>query len=239
MGEASTETPVETGGGGGGIFFSDNFEQGLSADWKQIVNGGGTIGADATMGANGTGASVKVNGSNGFHTTIQYLLPETVRTANQFYGRAYMRVDAAPGSGHYVWIETGSAVDAQTFQGNDANEMRFGYNIGMLQINHYGGPPGGDQDIRDQNKKIMAATWHCVQFFMDGEPEEFRIWLDGEETALSTTNFTAQREGSEGNMTPLTDWMPPFDAIRFGWELGGATIWFDEIALGTEEIPCQ
>lgn len=89
-----------------------------------------------------------------------------------------MRVDMAPGSGHYVRIEAVGAVEPQTFQGHDVNDMRFGYNIGMLQINHYGGPPGGDQDIRDKNLRIMAGTWDCVQFFMDGEPEEFRTWLD-------------------------------------------------------------
>lgn len=221
------------------MFFSDGFEGSRSQEWEDVINGGGTIALDSSMGARGTQGSIKIDGANGFHTTIQYLLPELVRTNNQFYGRAYMRVDAQPSMAHYVWIEVGSAVSVPSFQGNDVNEMRIGYNLGLLQINHYGGPPGGDQDIRDKNTQVQAGTWHCVQFFMNGAPEEIRVWLDGNETALSTTDFTAQREGSEGNGTPLSDWMPPFDAIRFGWELGGAAIRFDEIALGTAMIPCE
>lgn len=223
----------------GEVFFSDNFENDRSSEWEELINGGGSIVVDSTRGAKGTQGSIKIDGASGFHTMIQYLLPDVVRANNQFYGRAYLRVDTEPGTNHYVWIEAGSAVSGSSFQGNDINEMRIGYNLGMLQINHYGGPSGGDQDIRDKNVKLQAGRWHCMQFFMNGDPEEIRVWLDNEETALSTTNFTAQREGSEGNTTALTDWMPPFDAIRFGWELGGATIWYDEIALGTEMMPCE
>lgn len=63
--------------------------------------------------------------------------------------------------------------------------------------------------------------------------------MQDKETALSTTNFTARREGAEGNTTALADWMPPFDAIRFGWELGSSTIWYDEVALGDTLPACE
>lgn len=222
---------------GEGLFFADDFEAGIGAAWRNTSNSG-TIVQDTTRGANGTSSSIRVDGNGGFHTMLQFALPDSVRTANQFYGRVHLRVDQMPGQGHFVWVEAGSAV-GDFLQGNDQNEMRIGYNLGLLQVNHYGGPNGGDQDIRDRNRQLTPGVWHCLQFFMNGNPEALQVWLDDEETALSTTNFTAQREGAEGNTTALVDWMPPFDAIRFGWELGSSTIWYDEVALGDTLPACQ
>jgi polysaccharide lyase-like protein len=218
---------------GGGVFFADTFESGLNPAWTQSNNGGGSIAIDTSGGANASAASVRIV-SGGFHIMLQYALPDAVRTNNSFYGRAFVRVEADPGGNHIVWIEAGTAM-------NDSHEMRIGYNLGLLQVNHFGGPNGGDQDIRDRNRQLTPNTWHCVQFFMNGNPEELQVWLDGTETALSTDNFTAQGEGAEGNTTPLNDWMPAFEVVRFGWELngGGKAISFDNVALGNEFIECD
>jgi hypothetical protein len=217
----------------GALFFFDDFEGGRDPAWTEShVGGNGTISIDATRGANGSTSSLRVDGAGVFHTMLQLALPAAVRTANQFYARAYVRVDQTPGNGHFVWIEAGTL-------SNDSQEIRFGSNIGLLQINQFGGPEGGDRDIRDRGRQLVANTWHCVQLFFDGAPEAIQVSLDGTETALSTSNFTAQRPGSEGNTTPLSDWMPPFEAIRFGWELQGNTIWYDDIALGSAPIPCD
>jgi hypothetical protein len=236
-GQGGAQVPPPPTDFGEGIFFADNFEAGINAAWRNTSNSG-TIVQDTTRGANGTSSSIRVDGNGGFHTMLQFTLPDSVRAANQFYGRVHLRVDQMPGNGHFVWVEAGTAV-GDNLQGNDVNEMRIGYNIGLLQVNHYGGPNGGDQDIRDRNRQLTPGTWHCLQFFMNGNPEALQVWLDDEETALSTTNFTAQREGAEGNGTALVDWMPPFEAVRFGWELGSATIWYDEVALGDTLPACQ
>ncbi|MET0413311.1 MAG: hypothetical protein ABW217_18535, partial [Polyangiaceae bacterium] len=176
--------------------------------------------------------SVRINGNGVFHTMLQLALPAAVRQTNQFFARAFVRVDQTPGNGHFVWIEAGTTA-------NDSHEIRFGSNIGLLQINQFGGPNGGDRDIRDRGRQLVANEWHCIEIFFDGAPETMQVFMDEQETALSTTNFTAQRPNSEGNGTALNDWMPPFDAIRFGWELQGNTIWYDEIALGSSRIGCN
>jgi hypothetical protein len=217
----------------GDLFFLDDFEGGRDPAWTEShIGGNGTIAIDTTRGANGSRSSLRVDGNGVFHTMLQLALPAAVRTANEFYARAFVRVDQTPGNGHFVWIEAGTS-------SNDSHEIRFGSNIGLLQINQFGGPAGGDRDIRDRGRQLVATQWHCVEIFFDGAPESMQVFLDGAETALSTTNFTAQRQGSEGNGTPLSDWMPPFEAIRFGWELSGSTIWYDDIALSSSPIGCD
>jgi hypothetical protein len=234
--QPTQQPPVQPPPLGGGLFLSDDFEGGMDPAWTVSNNGGGSIVIDTTRGANGSASSLRVTGG-GFHIMLQYALPALVRTNNEFYGRVYLRVDSgingSADSGHFIWLEAGSTT-------NDQNEMRIGYNINLLQVNHFGGPPGGDQDIRDRNRQIAPGSFHCLQFFMDNNPEQLQVWLDGTETALSTTNFTAQRPGAEGNGTPLNDWIPPLDTFRMGWELngGGRVIWYDDVALGTQMVPC-
>jgi hypothetical protein len=216
----------------GDLFFFDDFEGGRDPAWTESHNGNGTITLDTSRGANGSSSSVRIDGNGVFHTMLQLALPAAVRTNNQFFARAFVRVDQTPGNGHFVWVEAGTLA-------NDSHEIRFGSNIGLLQINQFGGPNGGDRDIRDRGRQLVANEWHCIEIFFDGAPEAIQVFMDDEETALSTTNFTAQRPNSEGNGAPLNDWMPPFDAIRFGWELQGNTIWYDEIALGNSRIGCE
>jgi hypothetical protein len=216
----------------GDLFFFDDFEGGRDPAWTESHNGNGLISLDTSRGANGTASSLRIDGNGVFHTMLQLALPAAVRQANQFFARAFVRVDQTPGNGHFVWIEAGTTV-------NDSHEIRFGSNIGLLQINQFGGPNGGDRDIRDRGRQLVASEWHCIEIFFDGAPEAIQVFMDEQETALSTSNFTAQRPNSEGNGAALNDWMPPFDAIRFGWELQGNTIWYDEIALGSSRIGCN
>jgi hypothetical protein len=213
-----------------GLYFFDDFEGARDPAWTESRVGGtaGVIALDSALGADGSGSSIRIDANNVFHTMLQLALPDAVRTANEVFGRVFLRLAATPSAAHYVWLEVGTSA-------NDGHEMRLGHNVGHLQSNHF---LNGEQDIRDQGRALVANQWYCLEFFMDNAPEQLRVWLDGEETALSTTNYTAGA-GAEGNTNPVADFIPPLEAFRIGWELQNGTVWFDKVALGSQRIGCD
>jgi hypothetical protein len=214
-----------------GFYLIDDFEGGRDPQWTESKIGGtgSTFTIDTTQGANGSTSSLRIDANGVFHTMLQFALPQTVRDANEVFGRVFLRLAQTPGSGHFIWVEVGNTT-------NDQHEMRLGHNVGRLQSNHFFN--GGEQDIRDQNRQLAANQWYCLEFFMDNNPEQLRVWLDGEETALSTTNYTAGA-GAEGNGTALPDFIPPLEAFRIGWELQDGTVFFDDVALAAQRIGCD
>lgn len=214
----------------GGFYLIDDFEGGRDPQWteSEVGGGAGTFTIDTAVGANGSRSSVRIDSNNAFHTMLQFALPQAVRDANEVFGRVYLRLAAAPSQGHFIWVEVGSTM-------NDQHEMRLGHNVGRLQSNHF---LNGEQDIRDQNRQLVANQWYCLEFSMDNNPEQLRVWLDGEETALSTTNYTAGA-GAQGNTNPIADFIPILDAFRIGWELQNGTVWFDDVALANARIGCE
>jgi polysaccharide lyase-like protein len=176
----------------------------------------------------GSSSSMRIDSNNAFHTMLQFALPQAVRDANEVFGRVFLRLAATPSAAHFIWVEVGTAQ-------NDQHEMRLGHNVGQLQSNHF---LNGEQDIRDQSRALVANQFYCLEFQMDNNPEQLRVWLDGEETALSTTNYTAG-PGAQGNGNAVADFIPPLEAFRIGWELQNGTVWFDDVALANARIGCD
>lgn len=214
----------------GGFYLVDDFEGGRDPQWteSEVGGGAGNFTLDTALGANGSSSSMRIDSNNAFHTMLQFALPQAVRDANEVFGRVYLRLAATPSAAHFIWVEVGTAQ-------NDQHEMRLGHNVGRLQSNHF---LNGEQDIRDQNRQLVANQWYCLEFQMDNNPEQLRVWLDGTETALSTTNYTAG-PGAEGNGNPVADFIPPLEAFRIGWELQNGTVWFDDVALASARIGCE
>jgi hypothetical protein len=215
----------------GGFYLIDDFEGGRDPAWteSEVGGGAGNFTLDTALGANGSSSSIRVDANNAFHTMLQFALPQAVRTANEVYGRVFLRLAANPSPAHYVWVEVGTTA-------NDGQEMRLGHNVSRLQSNVW--QNGSERDIRDRNLALVANTWYCLEFFMDNSPEQLRVWLDGEETALSTNNYTAGANG-DGNTTPVTDFIPELQAFRIGWELQNGTVWFDDVALADAPVGCE
>ncbi len=245
VGGAGGTPPANTGGTGGGgqppvepppvlpggFYLIDDFEGGRDPGWTESRLGGttSTITLDTALGANGSSSSIRIDANNVFHTMLQFALPQAVRTVNEVYGRVFLRLAQTPNTNHFVWVEVGTTV-------NDGTEMRLGHNVGRLQSNQW--VNGTERDIRDRNRSLVANTWYCLEFFMSDNPDELRVWLDNEETALSTTNYTAGPNG-DGNTNPVADFIPPLQAFRIGWELQNGTIWFDDVALADAQIGCD
>jgi hypothetical protein len=237
-GDGSMPNPGGAGGGGGedppevlpgGFYLIDDFEGGRDPQWteSEVGGGAGNFTIDTAV-ANGPGSSIRVDSNNAFHTMLQFALPQAVRDTNEVFGRVFLRLAATPNGAHFIWVEVGTAQ-------NDQHEMRLGHNVGQLQSNHF---LNGEQDIRDQSRQLVADQWYCLEFQMDNNPEQLRVWLDGEETALSTTNYTAG-PGAQGNGNAVADFIPPLEAFRIGWELQNGTVWFDDVALANARIGCD
>jgi hypothetical protein len=84
-----------------------------------------------------------------------------------------------------------------------------------------------------------ADRWYCVEFRADGPAGALTTWVDG-----------VTVEGLAADATPTADvddhwisggWHPTLPTFRLGWEsyAGQAmTLWFDDVALGTERVGC-
>lgn len=242
-GNGSMPNPGTSGAGGGpggeepqpevlpgGFYLIDDFEGGRDPQWteSEVGGGAGNFTVDTALGANGSSSSIRIDSNNAFHTMLQFALPQAVRDVNEVFGRVYLRLAATPNAAHFIWVEAGTAQ-------NDQHEMRLGHNVGQLQSNHF---LNGEQDIRDQSRQLVADEWYCLEFLMDNNPEQLRVWLDGEETALSTTNYIAG-PGAQGNGNAVADFIPPLEAFRIGWELQNGTVWFDDVALANARIGCE
>jgi hypothetical protein len=193
------------------------------------LNGNGTIQIDGSQAHGGT-KSMHVNGTNQFHTMAMVRgAPLFPLPAGVLYGRAWLRLAAAPPSGHVTWIEAGSAT-------NDQAETRIGYNLGMLDINRW----PGDTEQRAPSATLQGGMWYCIEFMFDSMADEARIWLGGTEISdLHVTNWVAPNPQNGNNQTPIPNWAPDYQAVRFGWELNGGSVWFDDIALGYSRINCN
>jgi hypothetical protein len=194
-----------------------------------LLGGNGIVQIDGTKGYKSS-KSLHVNGNNGqFHTMAQvsgapvFPLPNGV-----LFARAYLMLPGALPTGHVIWIEAGTVT-------NDTAETRFGANSGQLDVNHW----PGDQEQRAPGTTIGDGAWHCVEIMYDSMHQLAEVWLDSNElTDLYVTNWVAPMQQNGNNTTPLTNWSANYAAIRFGWELNGAEIWYDDVAIGYGRLGC-
>jgi hypothetical protein len=135
--------------------------------------------------------------------------------------RAWMKLLEFPTSNHTSWIEVGAAV-------NEQNEMRFGSNEGVLQVNHW----PGDQDQIAAGVTLTAGEWACIQLAYEPGTKTLEAWLGDTQLTALTVVGTFVRGGA-------FDPAPPLEAVRFGAEINATEAWFDDIAVGDSLIGCN
>jgi len=229
--------PDGVGGGSAGpvpLFFDDFETATIGSDWTQNINGNGTFALDSAVFKNGS-QSVKVAGS-GFHTMLQLDAASFPTTATKIYVATWFRlgdtVDITQSNAHYIWLEAGAAT-------NDQHEVRVGANIGLLQTNQY---QNGEVDLREPGVVPAAGTWYCLEYSVDWSNHEMEVWFDGAPMQNISTTDWVQKDAQNGGLSPgsgLTNWAPVVESLRFGAELQGHDIWFDDIAVGTEQLGCN
>lgn len=218
-----------TSGAGGSttgptVVLSEDFESGNldPQRWTPQVVSGGTYEVSSTQHHGGQYALHVAH--SGFSTMLRLQGAPVFPVPNErFYSRVWFYVDGPLPGNHVIWLEAGTVA-------NDVAETRVGMNAGQMDVNHW----PGDEDLRDPDAPVTSGTWHCLEVMVDGMADRLEVRLDGTERPhLSTTDWVAS-EPANGNTNPLSDWSPPYDALRIGWELGSGDIWFDDLGVSHE-----
>jgi hypothetical protein len=178
-----------------------------------------TLDSEVVHGAGGR--SLKVVGS-GFSQMLGVAVP------SKFWGRVYLRSATDIQMGHNTYVAAGT--DA-TGDPNNGEYIRIGEHQCQLELNRKSDDKellsNGGMYMCSGGVKLVKDTWYCLEFSYDGPGKEARVFVDGTEvTALHAT-----------------DWGPyDYKMFKLGFEKYHGldkTLWYDDLALATEQIHCQ
>lgn len=223
--------PPATGSGGGtpsggcaaaSIFCSDFEVDSLPSELvffpEYLRNSIGDYVTLDNTGHSGT-RSIKVSGT-GFSQMLAVPVPST------FWGRVYLKSDTDIQSGHNTYV----AAVSGTGDPNDGEHVRIGEHQCQLELNRKSDDAeklsnGGKYECSG-GVKFVANTWYCLEFYYDGPGREVRVFVDD----------------TEVDALHVTDWGPyDYKFFKFGFEKyhgGNKTMWYDDLALGTQRIGC-
>lgn len=221
----------------------DDFETGI-VHWVKNPMAAASVVVDTTMGHD-SAASLKVTSSNAPFSHVS-TPPGTIPASNDFYVRvwAYFARSTADIRGHVAYIVGATSED------NSGVEVRFGSSstfssapMSMLDLNFIGsgaeltqfsnGDITGGNPSTTPGVALDANHWTCLEAFFKGSTSEFQAWRDEQEiTALHVTDFGGRR----------ASWAPAYTLVKVGGQdLSGSigTVWYDDVAMGTERIHCN
>lgn len=207
-------------GGAAGVSLCDDFEGStIGAQYREVNFGQSAISLDKSRSHSGV-QSVKVSANN-FTQMLATAVPAT-----KFYGRVYISSDTPMNAGHNTYINAGEG-DGDP---NNGEWIRIGEHREQLEINRKSDDAellsSGDYNSLQGATQLLANTWYCLEFLFDGPGKEVRVWVDGQ----AVTKLHA------------TTWGANYQTFKFGYERyhgPDKTLWYDDLALGTERIGCQ
>jgi hypothetical protein len=147
-----------------------------------------------------------------------------VTVPSKFWGRVYLRSDTDIQEGHNTYVAAGTG----TGDPNDGTYIRIGEHMCQLELNRNTDDKellsNGGQYMCTGGIKLAKDTWYCLEFYYG--PTETRIFVDNQEVAALHT----------------TDWGPyDYKIFKLGFEKyhGQAkTLWYDDLALASEQVHC-
>ncbi|WP_437731719.1 hypothetical protein [Sorangium sp. So ce1335] len=222
-GDSTTSTSTGSTGSGTCDIFCSDFEDGALPSEVQFFpeylrpSMADYVTLDST-GHSGS-RSVKVSGT-GFSQMLGVPVPST------FWGRIYLKGSSASQMGHNTYIAATTA-DGDP---NNGEHIRIGEHQCQLELNRKSDDAeklsNGGMYMCSGGVKLAADTWYCLEFYYNGPGREVRVFVDG----------------TEVDSLHVTDWGPyEYKLFKFGFEkYHGAekTMWYDDIALGTERMGC-
>jgi hypothetical protein len=157
-------------------------------------------------------------------TTFSQMLGLTV--PSKFWGRVYLRSDADMADGHNTYVTAGTG----TGDPNDGEYIRIGEHVCQLELNRKSDDKeilsNGGQYMCSGGVKFLKDTWYCLEFYYDGPGQQTRVFVDNTEVAPLHT----------------TDWgVFDYKIFKFGFEAYGGpnqTLWYDDLAIATEQVHC-
>lgn len=173
---------------------------------------------DSTV-AHGGSRSVKVTGTD-FSQMLGVAVP------SKFWGRVYLRSDTDIQMGHNTYVAAGTG----TGDPNEGTYIRIGEHQCQLELNRNTDDKellsNGGTYMCEGGVKLLKDAWYCLEFYYDGPGSETRVFVDGSEVAA----------------LHATDWGPyEYKIFKLGFEKyhGAAkTLWYDDLALGPEQLHC-
>lgn len=203
-----------------GLTLCDDFEaSALGANYREINFGQPAITLDKRRSHSGE-QSVKVTSTN-FTQMLATAVP-----GPKFYGRVYISSDTPMNAGHNTYLNAGEG-DGDP---NHGEWIRIGEHREQLELNRKSDDAellsSGDYNSLEGATQLKADTWYCLEFLFDGPGKEVRVWVDGQ--AISKLHATT--------------WGASYQTFKFGYERyhgPDKTLWYDDLALGTERVGCQ
>jgi len=233
-------------GGCGGVFCED-FESGQvdPAKWSTPSIGGTTMTVQTKIVAHGKYA-VQFHGpaspaAKDYVYIITKNAPASLKTHN--FGRAYMYITPQRNDIDMGLIFGGTAGFPQPTYMSIANHGT-GWQFGFIKLM---GSPGGEVQAYPPGA-IPVATWTCLEWEFNDDPDEINVWGDGNAIG-SLNNKTVAYPAGKVPGTPLFNNMDSgligaFTDFGFGfydWHQAGRPafdLYYDDIVLNTERVHC-
>lgn len=212
-GDAPPSGEAGAGCGASGYTLCDDFEGapagGTGSPWTIDTEGGYTV---------ETITGMAHSGSHYIHVTAKgvsghgYIVETKTFPATDFWGRAYLLLQAAP-SGHEVFL---------AFDGNNNEQVRVLNDLG-------GGKIATNRRSDDQSKQSSQAypmgTWACYEWHET--PTGLHVYFQGKELTDADETWT------EATLTLLRIGFERFDTGT------GGDIYIDDVAVNSAQIGCN
>ena len=249
---SSTSEPSGSGTGEplscAGLPLCDGFEGAAAGGppdpsiWSVVspnCSGLGTLTIDDQVDYRG-GRSLRVDGAGGYcdHIFIanEGAMAEIAGEGSPVYGRFYIRLGAALGTGHVTFLTLRDEADG-------GKDLRMGGQSEILMWNRESddatlpalSPAGIALSVRPP-----VDAWSCVEFMVDGASGSLRTWVDGAEVPGLEVDGEPTMD-VDHQWHQKEDWKPGLSDLKLGWESYAGqsmTLWFDEVALAGERIGC-
>ncbi|NJD05814.1 MAG: DUF1592 domain-containing protein, partial [Methylococcaceae bacterium] len=235
---------VSASSGCAGQALCDGFETAINgqpdpATWSVATPscaGTGKLAIDTAV-AHGGSKSLRVDGQGGYCNHVFIANSAIANLGSTVYGRFYVRFAKALTANHVTF---GAFKD----QADGGKDLRMGGQSQILMWNRESddatlpelGPTGISLSVAPK-----AGSWQCVEFGIDQTKGSLQTWVDGTAVAALQVDATSTAE-IDRSWLSRGAWTPSLKDFRLGWESYGSdanTLWFDDVALGTQRIGCN
>jgi hypothetical protein len=210
------------------------------ARWSIVApscSGTGALAVDDAQ-AHGGSRSVKVTGKGGYCNHVFFANTAAIAAVGEvLYGRLFLRLEDPLGDGHTTLLAMKDTADGD-------KDLRLGGQNQVLMWNRESddatlpvlSPAGTALSV-----KPPAGQWLCVEFRVDSANGFMETWVDGAEVAGLHLDGTPTNDVDQQWLND-PDWKPSLADVKLGWESYAGqdlTLWFDDVAFGSERIGCD
>jgi hypothetical protein len=160
---------------------------------------------------------------------------------NRMYGRLFVWIEKEPQekpASVYHWT---AAEASERPQGGALVLRAVGglmFNVGdnrlLFNIETHG---SGETARTDGSSRVMPRRWHCFEWMLDRQGNQFRFWWNGQERpglAWPQPGRTPEAKYNFPEMKAFSIGWAEYQVTRTPWE-----IWLDELALHTDRVGCD